>query len=225
MVAKVSLDFSTLLASTVHDMKNSIGLLMHQINQLPIQPGGQPLDTGQLQFEATRLNNYLIQLLTLYKFEQDQYPIQLDEYYLDEFVEDLVLMNQPILQPWGISIEQQVTADLCWSFDRNLLAGLLCNIFTNVIRYAKSQVRIECIQDQGMLRIRIEDDGPGYPEKMLGELSEQPMGVDFVSGSTGLGLYFSVQVAALHQCEGQRGRVLLSNGGSLGGGCFELLLP
>ena len=76
-----------------------------------------------------------------------------------------------------------------------------------------------------MLRFRIEDDGPGYPEKMLGELSERPMGVDFVSGSTGLGLYFSVQVAALHQREDRNGRVVLSNSSRLGGGCFELILP
>ena len=219
------LDFSTLLASSVHDMKNSIGLLMHQITQLQSQAEDQQLDLGQLQFEATRLNNYLIQLLTLYKFEQDQLALQLDEHYLDEFVEDLVLMNQPILQPWGISIEQQVPTDLCWNFDRQLLVGLLSNIFTNVIRYANSRVLINLRKDQGMLRIQIEDDGPGYPKKMLGELTQGSMGVDFVSGSTGLGLYFSVQVAALHQRAGHHGRVVLSNGSSLGGGCFELILP
>lgn len=225
MASEAPLDFSTLLASAVHDMKNSIGLLMHQINQLPVQTGQGQVDIGQLQFETTRLNNYLIQLLTLYKFEQDQYPLQLDDQYLDEFVEDLVLMNQPILQPWGITIEQHVPADLCWSFDRNLLVGVLSNIFTNVIRYAKSRVRISFAQQQDRLCIRIEDDGPGYPDKMLGELHSRPMGVDFVSGSTGLGLYFTVQVAALHQREGQSGRVTLNNNSSLGGGCFELTLP
>jgi len=225
MVHSSQLDFSTLLASTVHDMKNSIGLLMHQITQLQSQVDEQGVDLGQLQFEATRLNNYLIQLLTLYKFEQEQLAVQVDEHYLDEFVEDLVLINQPILQPWGIQIEQHVAADLCWNFDRQLLSGVLSNIFTNVIRYAKSRVLIDFSEDQGMLRIRIEDDGLGYPKKMLGELSERPMGVDFVSGSTGLGLYFSVQVAALHQRDELRGRVLLSNGGELGGGCFELILP
>ncbi|MFT6914538.1 MAG: signal transduction histidine kinase [Motiliproteus sp.] len=218
------LSFSILLASTVHDMKNSIGLLMHQINQLPSQPDATA-GPDQLKFEAARLNNYLIQLLTLYKFEQDQYPIQLDEYFLDEFVEDLLLMNQPILQPWGIHIEHQVPADLCWTFDRQLLVGVLSSIFTNVVRYARSRVLIELILDEGRLRIRIEDDGAGYPDNLLGELSARPMAVDFVSGSTGLGLYFAVQVAALHQRDGQCGRVLLSNGGRLGGGCFELTLP
>ncbi|MEH6472001.1 MAG: HAMP domain-containing sensor histidine kinase [Halopseudomonas sp.] len=225
MSQPLQLDFSTLLASTVHDMKNSIGLLMHQINQLQVQLNDKEVDLGQLQFETARLNNYLIQLMTLYKLGQDQYPLQLDEHYLDEFVEDLVLMNQPILQPWGITIEQCVPQDLCWNFDRNLLVGVLSNIFTNVIRYAKSKVRIEFKQHQGALSVLIEDDGPGYPEKMLGELGERQMGVDFVSGSTGFGLYFAVQVAAVHQQGEQRGRVLLSNNSSLGGGCFELIIP
>ncbi|MEH6650792.1 MAG: HAMP domain-containing sensor histidine kinase [Motiliproteus sp.] len=222
------LDFSTILASTVHDMKNSIGMLMHQINQLQMDSPPEPADLGQLQFEAARLNNYLIQLMTLYKVDNQQYQFQADECYLDEFVEDAVLMNQPILQPWGITIEQLVDAELCWNFDKNLVVGVLGNIVTNVIRYAKAKVRICASGSNGELCLRIEDDGPGYPEAMLGQLEKREMGVDYISGSTGFGLYFSVLVAEQHSAADdptRQGRVVLSNGGELGGGCFELYLP
>ncbi len=229
MSAPGSLDFSTILASTVHDMKNSIGMLMHQINQLQMELPPEHADLGQLHFEASRLNNYLIQLMTLYKVDNQQYQFMADEYYLDEFVEDTVLMNQPILQPWGIAIEQQVESDLCWTFDKNLVVGVLGNIVTNVIRYAQSKVRISASKQDGELCLRVEDDGPGFPETMLGQLERREMGVDYISGSTGFGLYFAVQVAEQHSNPSDpnaaQGRVILSNNSELGGGCFELYLP
>ncbi|WP_421861789.1 sensor histidine kinase [Motiliproteus sp.] len=219
------LDFATLLASSVHDMKNSIALMMHQINQLPPQTDDSGVDVGRLQLEANRLNNSLIQLMMLYKVENQQYQSLFDEHYLDEFIEDVVLMNQPTLEPWGIAIEQQVDPDLCWTFDKNLVVGVLGNIVTNVIRYARSKVLIQVRESDGFLSLAVEDDGPGYPDPMLGELEKRRMGVDFGSGSTGFGLYFSVLVAEHHRQGDRCGRVRLSNGGQLGGGCFELILP
>ncbi len=227
-----SIDFSTVLAASVHDMKNSIGMLVHLVDELSAELDQTNPRCGQLQFEAARLNNYLIQLMTLYKLEQQQYRFSQDEVYLDEFIEDLVLMNQPLLAPRGVVIEQQVPSDLSWDFDAALVQGVLGNILTNLIRYAngKVQVTAENVQvsadtaAEGLV-IRVEDDGRGFPERMLGRLEGEAMGVDFISGSTGFGLYFAVKVAAAHQREGRSGEVRLSNGGSLGGGCFELYLP
>ncbi|OMH38332.1 sensor histidine kinase KdpD [Motiliproteus sp. MSK22-1] len=242
------LDFSTLLASSVHDMKNSIGMLLHLVAQMEAQADGESQQFGQLNFEINRLNNYLIQMMTLYKLEQRQYRSELVEHYLDDFIEDLVLMNRPLLESRGVEVEQQVNEQLSWEFDGQLVNGVISTILTNVIRYAEGRVLIsaervrisaDCIQlsanEEGAsyLCIRVEDDGKGFPEKMLGKLDLVPMGVDFVSGSTGFGLYFAQTVAQLHrriQSPDQpdsalQGFVELSNDSSLGGGCFRLFLP
>ncbi len=236
------LSFSTLLASSVHDMKNSIGMLLHVLEEQRTQLTSSDDQYGQVHFELSRVNNYLIQMMTLYKLEQDQYFSQHDEHYLDEFIEDLVLMNRPILHARGVEIDQQVESDLCWEFDAPLVSGVLSSIFTNVIRYADSQVRISAEQvkisaeqvavdsplagsEHGYLCLSVEDDGRGFPTKMLGRIDQMQMGVDFVSGSTGFGLYLAQQVAQLHQNNQHTGFVQLSNGGSLGGGCFQLYLP
>ena len=50
-------------------------------------------------------------------------------------------------------------------------------------------------------------------------------GISFETGSTGLGLYFADVVAHLHIAGGKTGHIHLNNGGSLGGGCFSLVLP
>ncbi|MEH6626119.1 MAG: HAMP domain-containing sensor histidine kinase [Motiliproteus sp.] len=237
-----SLAFSTLLASSVHDMKNSIGMLLCLLDEQRSQLVSSDDQYGQVHFELSRLNNYLIQMMTLYKLEQDQYLSQVDEHYLDEFVEDLVLMNRPVLEARGVQMQQQVDPELCWDFDAPLVSGVLGSIFTNVIRYANSQVRICAEQvkisaqqvavdssltgnEHSYLCFSVEDDGPGFPDKMLGRIDQMQLGVDFVTGSTGFGLYFAQQVAQLHQNEQHSGFVELSNGSPLGGGCFKLYLP
>jgi len=227
-----SIPFATVLAASVHDMKNSIGMVVHLIEELRAQLDPDDPGCAQLQFETARLNNYLMQLMVLYKLEQQQYRFNSEECYLDEFIEDLVLMNLPLLTPRGVTVRQQVEADLCWSFDAQLVQGALSNILTNLIRYADGRVAVsaERVQlaanaEQGGLVIRVEDDGPGFPDEMLGVLEGEAMGVDFIGGSTGFGLYFAQQVAAAHRVGERGGEVRLSNGGSLGGGCFELFLP
>jgi hypothetical protein len=49
--------------------------------------------------------------------------------------------------------------------------------------------------------------------------------VDFKTNSTGLGLYFSSEVAKMHRHRERRGALRLENGGQYGGGCFVLSLP
>ena len=69
------------------------------------------------------------------------------------------------------------------------------------------------------------DDGEGYPEAMLAKQSDYVLGINHSTGSTGLGLYFSGRIAELHERNGVRGHIEISNGGPLGGGEFRLYLP
>ena len=73
--------------------------------------------------------------------------------------------------------------------------------------------------------IGVEDDGKGYPDSMQHTGTLNFKSLDFKSGSTSLGLFFASSVARLHS-EGKRsGSIKLHNGGSLGGGVFEIWLP
>jgi hypothetical protein len=60
---------------------------------------------------------------------------------------------------------------------------------------------------------------------LLGSGVDANKGVNFSSGSTGLGFYFSSQVAQLHQNQGLTGSLTIENGGAYGGGCFVVRLP
>jgi len=60
---------------------------------------------------------------------------------------------------------------------------------------------------------------------MLHEDEEHVPGIDYKSGSTGLGLYFAGQIAHMHENKGRRGFIKTNNDGMNGGGKFAIYLP
>ncbi|HEY1231004.1 MAG TPA: ATP-binding protein, partial [Ramlibacter sp.] len=89
--------------------------------------------------------------------------------------------------------------------------------------------RLAIREIDGWLELRVEDNGPGYPPALLkaGAIATREVagGVNFLTNSAGLGLYFSSEVAKMHRHRGRSGSLRLENGGAYGGGCFVLRLP
>jgi signal transduction histidine kinase len=230
MAAKnLAVDFSFVLASSVHDMKNSLGLLLNTIGevmqQYPPQNENHANSYAILEYEAARINSELIQLLSLYRFGQDDIPVHIDEYYVIDLLNDQIARNHGVLQTRNIQLEVDCDESLQGYFDTDLLGGLINNVMLNCARYCKNKLRMAAqISGEGLC-ITIEDDGPGYPEAMLNAASDAESQTGFAGGRPHLGLLFARSVAHMHQNETQQGFIRLTNGGKLGGGCFSLYLP
>ena len=125
-----------------------------------------------------------------------------------------------ILATWRIDTDNPLGF-----FDRELVASVIANVITNATRFAGHALLISIEEEANQLVICVNDDGPGYPQRMLERQEEFIQGIDSHSGSTGLGLYFAGRIAALHQRNGVGGYTRISNGGPLGGGVFSLYLP
>ncbi|MCX5841085.1 MAG: ATP-binding protein [Deltaproteobacteria bacterium] len=208
-----TLEFSDILASTMHDTKNSLGMLYNTLDTLISQCQEKGClvqkDHFLLQYELRRLNHNFIRMLSLYKARKANFPINLDSK--------------------GIDIELQCPADLFWSFDKGLIMGILDSMLNNEYLYTKDKLMVSARREEKYLVIRLEDDGPGSPDCFLMD-SRRKSGsagshVSFLTGSTGLGLYFSVLVAKSHTREGREGFIRTLNGGTYNGSVFSLYLP
>jgi len=226
------MDFLDILASTLHDTKNSLGMLFNTLEEIIEQckerdcPGYQGF--YMFQYEIKRLNYSLIRLLSLYKVERSQFMINIDYHSVSEFIEDTVLQAEPLLNSKGISIETSCPEWLFWAFDQSMVSGVLDNVLNNAFRYAKDKVKISATKEGEYLSLKIEDNGPGYPESMHitdKKKSAYKRSVDINTGSTGLGLYFSMLVAKSHTKNDREGYISIVNGGSLGGGVFTIYIP
>ncbi len=227
------LDFATVLASTIHDMKNSLGLLLQTIEVLEKQRGNMAPKSAvqfrELRYESQRLNSQLMQLLAIYKLQKQLYSPNIEEWSVAEILEECVLEHTAQLEGRDIHIQWQCAEELSGFFDRELINGVINNIVNNAYRYARNQVLLTAqayTHPVGSgIEICVIDDGPGYPEALLFDHNRDITTLDFHAGRTGLGLYFCSLVADLHRNKTVRGHVACDNTGIEGGGCFRLYLP
>ncbi len=230
MSHKSGIDFATLLASSAHDMKNSLALIVATLDEVSEQADrgcdshqlGEPLH--QLRYEAKRISNDLITLLTLYKLENERIVPRRDLHSVYDFLDDQLLYHQASLNYAKVQTSVDCDELLEWVFDRDLIGGVLNNVINNALRYTQQQVKLSASVADKQLWIRIEDDGPGYPPAML-NTPQINNNVDFKSGSTGLGLYFCHTIAEAHKKGEEAGHIELDNNSSLGGSRFSLFIP
>jgi signal transduction histidine kinase len=220
--------FETVLASSVHDMKNSLGLLMGELDNISLQleqDTENQRGVSTIRYETSRINDSLIQLLSLYKLENNQLDIQVIEVDVVDFIEDCIASCMPLAANNGVQLAIDCDDATVWFFDPDMVSIVLNNIIGNSIRYAKKQVLISVKIEDGRLLIQVDDDGEGYPESMLQDPESFSKKVNSSTGSTGLGLFFSNTVAYYHKRCGKQGEIKLGNGHLLRGGCFQMYLP
>lgn len=222
-----NIDFSMVLASAVHDMKNSLGMLLNSLDDLRREQsetvdGSSSFNT--LQYEAERMHNDLVQLLGIYRLGENNLSAHIEEHFVPDFLSEHMARHTTLLEGLGIEFELEAD-DINGFFDADLLTGVLNNTLNNAIRYTRKKIRLSATEQDDYLIIAVEDDGAGYPESMQHNGTPDFKTLDFKSGSTSLGLFFASSVASLHTDGERAGSIRLHNGGSMGGGVFEIWLP
>ncbi len=225
------LDLSTFLLSSIHDMKNSLGVMTAYLQDAlaPPDPDGDRSSarekTAQALYEAQRVTDHLVQLLAIYKIDQEFYPFDPQDHALADLAQEALARVVDLAGLQGIAVDCDCPDELYGWFDFELVFGVVVQALHNALRYARSRVRLSVAAQGNGVGIRVEDDGPGFPDFLLAQGDGVEKGISFETGSTGLGLYFAGVVARLHQGGGRRGHIQLGNGGGLGGGVFTLELP
>lgn len=220
--------FVDLLASSVHDIKNSIGLLLAAADALSIAiPAASDAraDVCTLQHEARRINYDLMHLLGLFKFERTRAAVSFQVIDCHELLAELAAFNAELLAQRGIALITECRLASEGYFDRELVLGVLNSVVNNAFRHARSRVMVTNEIRDGYTVFSIVDDGAGYAPKLLAHAPDEPGATTYRQGNTGLGLYFARRIAAMHEHRGRCGRVQLRNDPDGGGGCFELWLP
>ena len=223
------IDFSLVIASSVHDMKNSVGMLLASLESVI---AGSPPDNPEmskhfstLHYEASRINGELIELLTIYRMYEDFLPIRIDEHFVVDILEEQIARNHVLMQTGGVTFEMNCDPDMNWYFDHDLVGSVIHNVIVNCVRYTKDRIAISAEIEAGFLKLSVADNGEGYPDAMLVNPGSLVEDTEINSGSTHLGLYFAEKIAAYHKQAERVGHIRLTNGGPLGGGVFSIYLP
>ncbi|MDI1277739.1 HAMP domain-containing sensor histidine kinase [Methylobacter sp.] len=222
----LSIGFPAILASSVHDIKNSLTALRALLSQLEtVYQDPKPTEFRQLEFETNRMNNCLMQLLTLYKIDLSQFSLSIDEHSAADILEDVVAQQSTLLSLSNIQLITECHDELFCYCDNALISNSLCTLVNNAQRYCQSKVLLSVVQEDDFIVFCIEDDGKGYPENLISSDYKQLPQIDLANGNTGLGLFFTETIAQLHIKGDKRGFIMTDNNSQFGGARFKLYLP
>ena len=220
---------NSVLMSFIHDIKNSLLMSLSGLEELydnlDARQSEQKESISLIQYELHRINNSLVQLLSLYKMETHLFSVQADQYNIFDFLDELIINNTLLSTMQDYSIDMECDENIEWFFDKDLIATIVNSTINNSIRYAHKKIKLSAFIENNYLKITIEDDGNGFPEKMFVHPDSLETAINMQSGSTGLGLYFAEKIAQIHKNKDRNGATLIDNKSQLGGGRFTLLLP
>ncbi len=78
--------------------------------------GNASQELARIHYEASRLNTNLMQLLSLYRIERDQLPLHLDEYFVEDLLEEVLIKNEMYSQQKQIQVTVESEPQLSWFF-------------------------------------------------------------------------------------------------------------
>ncbi|MEZ4534580.1 MAG: HAMP domain-containing sensor histidine kinase [Cyanobacteriota/Melainabacteria group bacterium] len=201
----------TFMAVLTHDLKNPL------IGAERVLGGLISGATGELTEEqinalsmVKRSNDDLLSmvktLLQLYKFDRNTEVLHFEETGIEKSIMEAVEEMEPLAGNHGIELKCNISSALPpVRIDRNAMTHVLTNLIQNAIKFSNKDSIVEISADnldELFCQIKIHDNGPGIPEKILPHLFERynqgETGKHYKTG-TGLGLFLCNQIVQAHQ--------------------------
>ncbi|MDO8845227.1 sensor histidine kinase KdpD [Methylicorpusculum sp.] len=217
--------FSDILASSVHDLKNSLQIVRSLIKTLALEYANlERPEFRVLDFETARMNSCVMQLLILYRLDASHFKPLLEECRVLDILEEVGCQQSLQIQLRQISFTVECCDDLFCFCEDTLINTVLVSIVNNALRYCRQAIRLSGRQQDDYVCLCIEDDGPGFSSGIMAG-TQGVKSSELEKGNTGLGLHFASTIAELHSQGQRRGFVVIDNESTLGGARFSLFLP
>ena len=215
----------TLMHTLTHELKSPIAAIQASAELLEedMPPEERRRFLANIQSQNARQRNLIDKLLALVRVEKQQRIDDAEPVDVALLLQDVAGDFRARLAARDLLLEVAADAALQVQGDALLLRQALGNLLDNAIGFAPqgSTLRLEARRGQGKVDISVSDSGPGIPPYAQARVFERFYSLPRPDGakSTGLGLPFVHEVAALHG-----GSAQVANGA--GGGCrAALTLP
>ena len=215
------------LGAVSHELRTPVARLRFGLEMLDTAEG--PEDRQRfiegMDGDLNELDRLVDEILTYARLEQGAPAITMKGTNVPRMVEQVIAE----LAPLNASITLQ-HVDQSWGLGRHVdaepryLQRAITNLISNAMRHASAEVRVTTRVQHGMVRISVEDDGPGIPEAYRERIFTPFMRMDVsrtrASGGYGLGLSIVRRVMFWHG-----GRARAEQSQALGGACFIMEWP
>jgi len=212
--------------SLTHEIKSPLSAIRGaaELLQEPMPEAERARFTANISEQTQRIQEVVDRLLELSGLEKQRRLESVGPVAIDDLIEGVTSAAQPLASRRSITLEAQGERGLRVAGDAFLLNRALMNLVQNAIDFAPADsiVSIAAVTDRHSVAIVVRDRGPGIPDFAQDRLFERFYSLPRPhtgKKSTGLGLSFVDEIAALH-----RGSVRIENHPE-GGAVAVLSLP
>jgi two-component system sensor histidine kinase KdpD len=156
---------------------------------------------ASLEQQTRRMAGLVEQLLDLSRLDADAVDVRPQPVVLDQRLREVV---DVVAGRRAAEIEVIVPADASALVDPQILDHVVGNLVTNALRYGRAPIRVTASAHDGLLRVTVEDAGPGVAreieETLFDRFTRAGVARDRVAG-TGLGLAIARAYAHAHRGE------------------------
>ncbi|MBB3180623.1 ATP-binding protein [Variovorax sp. Sphag1AA] len=208
-----------------HELRTPMAVIAAQAHALTGAPNDDERNRAQTQLELAiaRASHLTQQLLELASLDESAHA-QRKRIDVTQLARQLLAQVAPRAMARGIDLDLEAPDSLVADIEVQAFQSILENLVDNAIQYARDGTRIAVTlrsDDEGALRLSVEDDGPGIGESERERVFERfHRGAGHESPGSGLGLAIVKQ--ATHR---NGGRVDLTAGLGQRGAGFHVWLP
>ena len=154
--------------------------------------------------QSVRLENLVADLLKISHAESGRAAPERSEVDLHALVDGTAAALGPVFAGRKTLFLNEVAPGLAVSADKDKLSQVLMNLMDNAAKYNSEggRVKVSAAAEPGLVRVRVEDDGPGIAPGHLPHIFERFYRVDKARsrelGGTGLGLSIVKHLVELH---------------------------
>lgn len=154
--------------------------------------------------ESVRMNNMVMKLLEITKYDSGAYEPQRDDFSLKEMVDDWYERNSSILNEKGITTLNTVDEDYIGNGDSIILASVLNNYLSNAVSHVSGEKKIICSAEEigDKYRLYIFNTGEQIANKDIDKIwtsfYRADKSLSRSQGRFGLGLAIVASIQRLH---------------------------
>lgn len=220
-----------LAAILVHDLQGPLGNVLTSLEM--VQDGIDRLDESGLSLmmdiavrSSKHLQALVDSLLDISRLETGQKITDLHPIVVSDLVDFAAEVEGPNFEQRRVTLARELSPDLpLISANADIMQRVLLNLLDNALKASKQNqtITIRALVDDGdgVVRMHVEDQGPGIPQAYRERIFEKYQRVNGLSTSKGLGLGLAFCKLAV---EAHGGQIWVEDSPN-GGACFCLTIP
>ncbi len=211
LLSRLNLSFESMrefMADASHELRTPLSVIRGEADVVLSQDrnAAEYKETIEIiQDEARRLSRIVDDMMALARADAGQYPLRIEQFYLNDLVEEACRGMKLIAAANGVSLTLSLGEDVAFSGDEDLLKRLIVNLLDNAINYTPSggSVSVKLASEQSAVKIIVSDTGIGIPAEDAPHVFERFYRVDKArsraDGGSGLGLAIAGWIAEAHK--------------------------